>query len=446
MNPTEQSSAPSIPVPDSFTTPHFAALLDQCIHCGLCLPACPTYTVYHTEMDNPRGRIALMRGVADGHIAITSDSFQKHIERCLGCRACETACPSGVHYGALFEEARAAIHESRAQTDQIGSFQRAMRWLTLSQLLAHPARLRWLARLLAFYQRMGADRIVRRFIRLPPSLRVMESLLPPVTTEFPDYAQPAPAHGTRRGTVAFLHGCVQDAFLSDVNAATIRVLQRNGYAVHVLAGQTCCGAAPLHMGDRKLARAMARRNIDALAPALAGTQYDAIITNAGGCGATLKEYAQLLRDDPEYAARAETFVAKLYDISEFLAERLHAPPRGRLNARVTYVDSCHLRHAQRVVQPPRALLAAIPGVEFVELQRPDLCCGSAGVYNILQADTAAPILHAKMADVAATGAQIIVTTNTGCHMQMLHGVRQKGLDAEVVHLVQLLDRAYQIDN
>jgi len=297
----------------------------------------------------------------------------------------------------------------------------------------------------------------------------MEGLLPRLPARYPDYRKPAPAMGEKRGTVAFFHGCVQEAFLADVNAATIRVLQRNGYEVHVPPDQTCCGAAQLHVGEVELARELARRNIDAFTPSLPPSasrrtgspsqgegqggglpsseedpagEYDAIINNAGGCGTTLKEYDHLLADDPAYADRAKLFVAQVKDISEFLADHLREPPRGVLNARVTYVDSCHLRHAQRVAQQPRDLLKMIPGLELVELKHPDHCCGSAGVYNIVHPDTANAILDAKMADIAATGAEMIVTTNTGCYLQLLHGVRRAGLKARVVHLVELLDQAY----
>lgn len=420
--------------PSALNTPEFHKLLDQCVHCGLCLPACPTYSLLHTEMDSPRGRIQLMRAAADGRIELTG-AFEEHIELCLGCRACETACPSGVQYGRLFEAAREAMVEHRPPTHT----ERLVRWLALRQLLPHQPRLRLLARLLWLYQKSGLPQLVRKLSFLPAGLRTMEALLPPLSLHFPDYSRPAPALGTKQGTVALLYGCVQDAFLTSVNAATVRVLQRNGYEVHFPPLQTCCGAAPLHIGEGDLARELARRNIDAFGE----RDYDAIINNAGGCGATLCEYAHLLQTDPAYAERARRFVAKLKDINEFLADHLHTPPIGKLNVRVTYVDSCHLRHGQKVVRQPRQLIQAIPGVTFVELKQPDMCCGSAGVYNILQAETAEQVLEAKMADVTGTKADLIVTTNTGCHMQMIHGVQKAGLKAEVLHLVELLERSYQ---
>ena len=421
----------------SLQSPEFSTLLDQCVHCGLCLPACPTYSIVHTEMDSPRGRIQLMRAAADGRID-TSGAFQEHIELCLGCRACETACPSGVQYGLLFETARAAIAENQPQsrTEQV------MRWLALRQLLPHRNRLRVMAALLRLYQALGLSALVRKLNFLPAGLQNMEAILPPLTSSTIDYTQPAPAHGEKRGEVAFLIGCIQDAFLGEVNAATVRVLQQNGYEVHFPRSQTCCGAAALHIGEGDLTRDLARQNVDAYSD----RDYVAIINNAGGCGATLKEYAHLLADDPAYAERARAFVAKLQDISEFLATHLHNPPTGTVAKRVTYVDSCHLRHGQKVIKQPRQLIKAIPGISLIELQRPEMCCGSAGVYNIMQPAMANQVLDAKMEDIEGTQAEIVVTSNTGCHMQIIYGVRKAGIQAEVVHLVQLLDRAYQASN
>ncbi len=421
--------------PRGLHDPHVRDLLSQCIHCGLCLSACPTYAVFHTEMDSPRGRIALIQAAADGRIELEG-SFQEHMDLCLACRACETACPSGVQYGALIEAARTTL-AAEARPGPVG---RLASWFGLRQLMPHTHRLRGLARALRLYQVSGLQRLVRGSRFLPSRLRVMDGLLPPLPATYPDYSRPAPAVGRKRGEVALLYGCVQDAFLAGVNAATVRVLQRNGYEVHFPAGQTCCGAAQLHLGDDDLARELARRNVNACLK----RDYTAIISNAGGCGATLKQVDHLLADDPIYAERAKTFVSKLRDISEFLAEHLHQPPTGRLDLRVTYADSCHLRHGQRVVGPPRQLIQAIPGVELVELRQPEMCCGSAGVYNILQPATAGAVLDAKMADVIGTQAQVVVVTNTGCHMQLLYGVRQAGLRAEVLHLVELLDRSYAV--
>ena len=420
--------------PASLTDPNYKRMLQQCIHCGLCLPACPTYAVFGTEMDAPRGRIALMRAASEGRIGLNDSALEEHISLCLSCRACETACPSGVQYGPLVETTRIAIEQARTP----GTLERFVRWLTLRNLLPHIGTLRLLARLMRIYQVIGLQRLVRGLHFLPRQLQNMEAILPPLSTSYTDYRHVAPAIGPKQGTVAFFHGCVQEAFLSDINKATIRVLQRNGYEVHFPQGQTCCGAAPLHVGEEALARDLARRNIDAFT----NSEYDAIINNAGGCGATLKEYAHLLHNDPAYATKVDQFVAKVQDISEFLADHLNNPPRGQVKVRATYADSCHLRHAQKIVRQPRSLLQAIPGLELVELKKPDHCCGSAGVYNIMQVDAANAILDNKMADIATTDADTIVATNTGCYMQLLYGVRRAGLKARVVHLVELLDRSY----
>jgi glycolate oxidase iron-sulfur subunit len=419
--------------PESLTSPGYKELLQQCIHCGLCLPACPTYAVFGTEMDAPRGRIALMRAASEGRIGLNG-TFEEHISLCLSCRACETACPSGVQYGALVETARIALEKTRTP----GVFERFVRWLTLRKTLPNIGSLRLLARLMRIYQLIGLQRLVRRMNFLPERLRVLAALLPPLHTSYTDYRRAAPAIGPRRGTVAFFHGCVQEAFLAGINKATIRVLQRNGYEVHFPRGQTCCGAAPLHVGEDALARDLARRNVDAFMK----EEYDAIINNAGGCGTSLKEYAHLLKDDAAYASKANEFVAKVRDISEFLADHLNNPPQGEVPVRATYADSCHLRHAQKIVRQPRKLLQAIPGLELVELKRADHCCGSAGVYNIIQVEAANAVLDNKMADIAATGADTIVTTNTGCYLQLLYGVRRAGLNARIVHLVELLDKSY----
>ena len=481
--------------------------LDQCIHCGLCLPACPTYSVLQLEMDSPRGRIALMRAAADGRIGLEG-AFQEHIDLCLGCRACETACPSGVQYGLLLETAKVAlaqeatnfrrrdaevqrfaedertIHSSSAQpprlrvsasnnTDirrgdaeaqrfaekdndralsssaqpprlrvsasNVSDVAKAIQTFGLRELMPYRDRLRLLARGLKLYQRLGLTKLAQRVLpKLPPALTTMEGMAPPVDLDYLDESRPAPAMGLRRGKVAFFSGCVQDAFLAGVNRATVRVLQRNGYEVHFPQGQTCCNAAALHSGDADFAQRLARQNIDAFA----GDEWVAIINNAGGCGAALKGYDHLLAGDPLYAERARVFVAKVQDISEFLADHLHNPPTGHVQARVTYVDSCHLRHGQKVSKQPRALLRAIPGVQLVEVAQPDMCCGSAGIYNLVQPEMANQVLDTKLADVRATGAGIIATANTGCYMQMIYGVKRGGLNATVLHVVELLERSY----
>jgi glycolate oxidase iron-sulfur subunit len=418
-------------------TAQFRALLDKCIHCGLCLQSCPTYAVFGTEMDSPRGRIALMRAASEGRINL-GGAFENHIELCLMCRACEPACPSGVQYGTMIETARVAVEKGRHP----GVIERIVRWLALRQLMPHPRRLRFVAWWMLLYQRLRVQDFVRRLNFLPDTLSNIESLLPHLSAVYPDYQNVAPAIGKPRGKVAFFHGCIQDAFLGEVNAATIRVLQRNGFEVHFPKQQTCCGAAQLHLGEEELFLDLARKNIDGF-PA---DEFVAIVNNAGGCGSTLKEYDHLLKNDPVYADKASKFSSKVKDINEFLMDNLHTPPKGTIKARVTYSDSCHLRHVQKVINQPRDLLRQIPGIDLIELKKPDRCCGSAGVYNITQVDTANAILDEKMADIASTGADIIVTTNTGCHLQLINGVRRAGLNTRVVHLVELLDQSYEAEN
>lgn len=418
---------------DAFASPRFKQLLDQCVHCGLCLPACPTYAVFNTEMDNPRGRIALMRAASNGRIGLNG-AFREHMDRCLVCRACEPACPSGVHYGELVHSARIAVEKQRAT----GAVGRIVQKFALQELMPYPHRLRFMVWWLRLYQAMGLQPRMERV--LSGKLGEIHALLPRLPERHPDYGETAPAIGIQRGTVAMFTGCIQDAFLTDVNAATIRVLQYNGIRVIFPAVQTCCGAAQLHIGENALARELARKNIDAFEPLY--DKIDAIINNAGGCGASLKEYAKLLHDDPAYASRSLEFSARVKDIAEYLAEHLVVPPRGKIKARVTYVDSCHLRNAQRIVRQPRQLLGSIPGVEIMELAHPDHCCGSAGVYNIMQSGIANALLDSKMKDISETGADTIVVTNTGCHLQLLKEVRNKGYAARVVHVVQLLDESY----
>lgn len=425
-------------------------MLQQCIHCGLCLQACPTYAVFGVEMDAPRGRIALMRAASQGRIS-PNGSFQEHIDLCLACRSCESACPSGVRYGALVEETRHVLDETRSHS----RLEKFVRWLALRQLMPYTGRLRWIARSLRVYQLSGLQRLVRALDLLPARLKLMERLLPRLPSHYPDYRRPALAFGQKHGAVAFFHGCLQDAFLGDVNRATIRVLQRNGYEVHFPPLQTCCGAAHLHTGELEQARQLARKNIDAFlnwdysekkkgqAPETKKTEILAILNNAGGCGAALKEYPELLKDDPQYTSKARQFAAQVMDITEFLAEHLNEPPRGEINLRATYSDSCHLRHVQKVIHQPRELLAVIPGLELVELAHPDHCCGSAGVYNLVQMEAAQKILDAKMADIRQTEAEVVVTTNTGCQFQLLNGAQRSKTPLRVVHLVELLEQSYR---
>ena len=419
-------------------TDAYREYLEKCVHCGLCLQACPTYAIFGTEMDAPRGRITLMRAAVDGKISREDflTTFAEHITLCLECRACESACPSGVQYGKLIEGARIALEELRDP----GVVERFVRWVGMAQLMPHVGQLKALARVMWLYEALGLQWLVRTLNILPNPLHAMEGILPAIPARGPDYRRPAPALGEKRGVVAFFYGCIQEAFLGGVNAATIRVLQRNGYEVHFPQQQTCCGAAQWHSGGEQLAQNLARKNIEAFEP------YDVVVNNAGGCGLTLKEYPDLLANDSAYAERARTFADKVQDFSEFIHAHLQVPPRGELQVRATYSDSCHLRHGQGVIDQPRELLKAIPGLELVELKHPDLCCGSAGIYNIVQAQTATAVLDAKMAEIAATGAEFVVTSNTGCHMQLVSGVRRARLNAKVVHVAEMLDLAYALSD
>jgi glycolate oxidase iron-sulfur subunit len=430
------------------TDPKFKTLVNQCIHCGLCLQACPTYDVFGTEMDAPRGRIWLMRAASEGRIGPEelSDTFSRHINLCLSCLSCQTACPSGVQYAKLIETTKVALEHQRRQGRALPVGERALRWVALKQTMPHVGRLKAVARVLKVYEAAGVQKLVRRMDFLPRPMKAAEAILPAISTQYRDYTKPAPSIGEKRGEVAFFIGCIQEAFLNSVNEATIRVLQRNGFEVQFPAGQTCCGAAQLHIGEEELARELARKNIDAF------ERYDVVINNAGGCGATLKdEYEDLFHDDPIYAKKARVFAGKIKDINEFLLDNLREQPTGVIKVRVTYSDSCHLRHAQKIARQPRALLKLIPGLELVELRQPDRCCGSAGVYNIVHSETADQVLDTKMADIKATGAEIIVASNTGCHMQLLAGVRRAGLNANgrnvrVMHVVELLDMSYNGSN
>jgi glycolate oxidase iron-sulfur subunit len=411
-------------------------LYSACVHCGLCLNQCPTYRVLGLEMDSPRGRIYQILQVDAGRLQI-GDAFVTHIDRCLGCRACETACPSGVQYGRIVERARTEI-EKNYRRPILSRWTRSYFYkkvLTDFDLLA-----RW-AKVLRWYQRSG----LQKFLRKSGALKLfraseLDALSPQVEEKFffSEFGAAFPAEGQPRARVAFLAGCIANVAFAELNRATIRVLQKNGVAVLVPAGQGCCGALHAHAGYRDEARALARRNIDAmLHPAL-----DAVVTNAAGCGATLKEYDDLLASDPAYAAKSRQFAEKVKDVTEFLAALGLRPPRKKIQARVTYQDPCHLAHGQRIRTAPRDLLKAV-AAEVVEMPHPDFCCGSAGTYNVVQNSLSMQILESKMDDVAGTWADIVATANVGCMLQLRAGVRSRRLHMEVKHVVELLDQAYQ---
>lgn len=410
--------------------------LDRCIHCGLCLNACPTYRVLGVEMDSPRGRIYQMNQVAAG--APISPTYIRHIELCLACRGCESACPSGVQYGRLVEAARAGIHAATAQSQKQSRVHR----FVFGRLLQSPALMSALGAMLYLYQGSGLQKLVRAlgFLKLLGKLGEIEELAP--TAEPPFFfnkiGKTFPAEGKRTHRVALMAGCIANVCFARLNEATVRVLQKNGCEVVVPGGQTCCGALHVHAGLREEARALARRNVDALAEGA----FDAILTNAAGCGSTLKEYGELLEDDPAYAARARQFSARMRDVTEFLASLDLNPAMKPLALTVTYQDSCHLAHGQRIRSAPRKLLAAIPGLTFREMALSDLCCGSAGIYNVVQNEMSMQILERKMAEVNRAGAEVIATANPGCILQLRAGVESHGQGQRVAHVVELLDEAY----
>ena len=409
--------------------------LDRCVHCGLCLNACPTYRELHVEMDSPRGRIYQMVQVAGG--APISPSYIEHIDLCLACRGCETACPSGVEYGRLVEAARAEIEGKIKRPWR----ERLIRWLVFRRLLPSRRNLEIAGALMKLYQASGLKRLAALPGILPARLREVEALAPEIETPFffAYYGKTLPAEGERRHRVAFLGGCIANLSFARLNEATVRVLQKNGCEVTIPADQACCGALHVHAGIRDEARKLARRNIAALVDG----GYDAIITNAGGCGTTLKEYGELLEHDEEYAEKARRFSALVKDVNEFLAAIDFNPPMRVLPLTVTYQDSCHLAHGQKIRSAPRKLLAAIPGLELREMQLSDLCCGSAGIYNVVHTGMAMALLKKKMDSVNATGAPVIAASNPGCMLQLRAGVRKFGQGQRVAHVVEILDEAYR---
>ena len=412
--------------------------VNQCVHCGLCLAYCPTFSELGTEMDSPRGRIFMIKSLAEGRMSL-SDSTVRHLSLCLDCRACETVCPAGVPYGRLIEAAKAEIERDRPGA--LG--RRLFRWLNFGLLLGHPRLLGLAASGARFYQASGLQRLVRKsgLVRLlPGTLPAWEALLPPVPAKAERTAPPrvTPAEGPRRARVALLTGCVQSVIFAAHNRATARVLAKNGCEVIVPDGQGCCGALNAHGGDHERALAMARKTIDAFESARA----DAVVVNTSGCGAHMKAYGHLLAADRGYAERAKRFAASVRDLAEFLAQE---PLRGSLSSvplTCTYHDPCHVAHGQKIKSEPRTLLAQIPGLRVVELAESDWCCGSAGIYNLTEPEMATRLLHRKVSHVLATGAEAVVTANPGCILQIQAGLGAHGSAVRVLHLVEILDRAY----
>ena len=414
--------------------------LTLCVHCGFCLNACPTYLELGVETESPRGRLYLMRALDEGRVDLTP-RVRSHFDRCLQCRACETACPSLVPFGRLMEATRADLFQNQPQPLK----QRFLWRVIMREVFPHPTRLRFLWTTLAWYQRSALQRLVRRsgLLKLvAPNLADLDALAPDATQpiflprDVDRYAPPP----SPRARVALLTGCVMPLAFGDTHHTTVRVLLRNGVAVDAPGGQICCGALHAHSGDLHTARRLARVNIDQFLAA----DPDAIIVNSAGCGSHMKEYAHLLRRDPQYAEKAARFAALVKDVQEYLVDLGIDPPRGALNRSVTYQDSCHLVHAQKVTTAPRTLLRQIPGLELREMAHPDRCCGAAGIYSLVQGRIARQILQTKMEEITAAGADQLCTANPGCMLQLDTGLRLFGPGGRSRHVVQLLDESYAL--
>jgi glycolate oxidase iron-sulfur subunit len=419
------------------------SVLQQCMHCGMCLPTCPTYDQTKLERNSPRGRIALMRAVADGALDV-SHEFAGELSYCLGCLACQTACPAGVNYAELFETARSDIERQGASRTVTRSFWRGV---TLGFLFLRPGALRMAGRVLGAYQRSGLETLVRRsgILRvLPASLRRLEPQAPRIARRFSD-ALIAPHEiptTAPRYRVALLTGCIQDLVFPDINRDTADVLLANACAVDTPPVQPCCGSLHAHNGDLDRAATLARRMIDLFPP----ERYDAIISNAGGCGSHLRRYGHLLAADVRYRDRAQLWDRKLRDVQEWLVEIGCRAPHEAAFANpttVTYHESCHLVHGQKISRQPRALLRLLPGITLLELPESSWCCGSAGVYAITQPDQADRLLDRKTANIVGTGAAWVATANPGCHLQIARGLASAGAPINVAHPVSLLARAYR---
>ncbi len=418
------------------------SVVQQCMHCGLCLPSCPTYDATKLERHSPRGRIALMRAIADDRLEPTK-TFADEMYYCLGCLACMSACPAGVDYAELFERARAEAEASRVLASPGRSL---IRTLTLRGLFMDLNRLKILGRVMQLWQGLGLQSAVRALgltRLLPRRLRELEAMTPPVKSQWTEdlVAPVTPARGIRRFRVALLAGCAQDLIFSDVNRDTADVLAHNGCEVVTPPDQHCCGSLHAHNGEWALAQELARRNIDQFPP----ESFDAIISNAGGCGSHLKHYARLLADDPRYIERARLWDAKVKDIHQWLASiGVEPPPAGGAPRQVvTYHESCHLCHGQKISAQPRALLRAIPGVHLVELPEATWCCGSAGIYNLTQPEMAGQLLQRKVDHIISTRAEVVATGNPGCLLQLINGCRERGLELRVAHPITLLAEAYR---
>jgi len=434
---TESASGP-IPVAtgsDWMKVAPLEPLIDKCVHCGFCLPTCPSYLLLGQEMDSPRGRIYMMKAGVDGRLAI-SPAVVDHFDSCLGCMACETACPSGVRYAPLVEETRAAIEQHHARTAADRLFRRL-----LFEVLPYPQRLRALTAPLALVKFI--ERAPGMLSLLPRRIRNLVALAP--SREAPpdahaDVPERTPAEGETRRRVGVVTGCVQRVFFGSVNQATVRALAAEGCEVWAPRDQGCCGALALHAGHDREARAFAMSLIASFERSPeAGGPVDEIVINAAGCGSTMKQYGELLAKEPEWAERARAFASKVRDVTETLASLEPRAPRHPLDLRVAYHDACHLAHAQGIRREPRALLASIPGVTVVPIPESEICCGSAGIFNLVQPDMAEELGRRKVANIRTADADLVATSNPGCILQIGAAARAAGSPIRVVHLVQLVD-------
>jgi len=410
-------------------------LLRACVHCGMCLPTCPTYRMTGQEASSPRGRLWLMKSVADGRLDLLDPEFDEQMYQCLNCRACEAVCPSGVHYGPLVEASRAQLEQHRPRP----LWQRVGRKVGLDLPFSRVSRMRAMVNGLRLYQRVGLGRLMRRagVLRLL-RLETLEAMLPPIAEKPLVSGKESWTPAAVDDRVALFNGCVMSTVFSNVNRATGRVLAHNHVATTVPATQQCCGALHVHSGMMEEARKLARTNIEAFE----GDGQSPIIVTAAGCGAALKEYGFLLKDDPAWAGRAEQFSGRVKDISEYLGSRDLVPPTHQVTGTVTYQEPCHLAHAQRITAQPRKLLAQVPGLELKEMAESSLCCGSAGIYNIIRKEMADDLGDRKAGHIKATCADTVVTANPGCHMQLRTSLRRNGSEIPVRHIVEILDEAY----
>ncbi|SDH16003.1 glycolate oxidase iron-sulfur subunit [Alteribacillus persepolensis] len=410
----------------------------DCVHCGMCLESCPTYEVTGQEQHSPRGRVHLIKSVAEGKLEV-NEQFMDPVFACLDCKACTTACPADVDVGGLIEEARGQVRQALPLT----GWRKMVSSFFLKGIFPHPSRIQTAGQLLKVYQKSGVQSVVRKtgvLHVLPDHLKTMESVMPkikqPVRKKY-KHEEVIKAKDKTKQEVAFLTGCVMDVMFSDINEATVNVLTRNGNDVAIPKQQTCCGALHVHAGDRDMGRKLAKQNIEAFEHA------DTVITNAAGCGCMLAEYPELFREeDTEWRERAEDFAKKVVDVSKYLHDTGYEKPEAKLNTTLTYHDACHLAHGQGVRQEPRDVLLDIPGVKMVPMANADRCCGSAGIYNITNPDMAGDVLESKIENVPEE-AEMISMGNPGCMLQMAMGVEKHGRNQQIVHTVQLLDWAYQ---